>query len=65
MGLVRPEPGQFNNPRTVVVDSHGDVYVADSFNHRIQKLSATGVPWPNGAAAAATPASSAAPKAWS
>ena len=43
-GTYGPTQGQFNNPRTVVVDSHGDVYVADSFNHRIQKLSATGVP---------------------
>jgi len=28
----------------VVVDTHGDIYVSDSFNHRIQKLSADGVP---------------------
>jgi tripartite motif-containing protein 71 len=28
----------------VTVDRHGDLYVADSFNHRIQKLSPTGIP---------------------
>ena len=28
----------------MVVTGHGDIYVADSFNHRIQELSATGVP---------------------
>ncbi|MEI7027535.1 fibronectin type III domain-containing protein [Paenibacillus sp. y28] len=36
--------GEFNNPRGVAVDSHGNVYVADAWNHRIQKLdAATGV----------------------
>jgi DNA-binding beta-propeller fold protein YncE len=32
-------PGQFNYPRGVAVDSQGDIYVADSRNHRIQKFS--------------------------
>jgi tripartite motif-containing protein 71 len=32
-------PGQFNYPRGVAVDSHNDIYVADSKNHRIQKFS--------------------------
>ncbi|HEY5039980.1 MAG TPA: NHL repeat-containing protein, partial [bacterium] len=33
-------PGQFNYPRGIAVDSHNDIYVADSRNHRIQKFSA-------------------------
>ncbi len=34
--------GQFNRPTGVAVDSSGNVYVADSLNHRIQKFTATG-----------------------
>jgi DNA-binding beta-propeller fold protein YncE len=34
--------GQFNNPQGVAVDAAGNVYVADSGNHRIQKFSPTG-----------------------
>jgi tripartite motif-containing protein 71 len=30
--------GQFNYPRGVAVDQNGDIYIADSRNHRIQKL---------------------------
>ena len=30
--------GQFSYPRGIAVDSHGDIYVADSRNHRIQKI---------------------------
>ena len=30
--------GQFNSPRGVAVDSVGNVYVADMYNHRIQKF---------------------------
>ncbi|OPH50000.1 hypothetical protein BC351_36505 [Paenibacillus ferrarius] len=33
--------GQFAYPRGVAVDSSGNVYVADTDNHRIQKLTAT------------------------
>ena len=33
---------QFNHPRSVAVDSSGNVFVADTFNHRVQKFSNTG-----------------------
>ncbi len=34
---------QFNSPRGIAVDSSGNVYVADEDNHRIRKISFTGV----------------------
>lgn len=34
--------GQFNRPTGIAVDHSGNVYVADTMNHRIQKFSATG-----------------------
>src|SRR5688572_20151687 len=37
-------PGQFDSPFGVAVDAEGNVYVADTGNHRIQKLSAAGQP---------------------
>ncbi len=36
--------GQFNEPRGIAVDGEGNVYVVDSKNNRLQKLSAQGVP---------------------
>jgi DNA-binding beta-propeller fold protein YncE len=43
---VPPPPGGFNNPTAVSVStfpgSRGDVYVADTFNQRIQEFSTTG-----------------------
>jgi uncharacterized protein (TIGR03663 family) len=35
-------PGQFNEPKGLAVDADGNVYVADSRNHRIQMLDANG-----------------------
>jgi ABC-type Fe3+ transport system permease subunit/DNA-binding beta-propeller fold protein YncE len=35
-------PGEFNRPEGIAVDAHDRIYVADSCNHRIQILSATG-----------------------
>src|SRR5882724_274383 len=35
-------PGEFNTPHSVVVDSHGQVYVADRGNSRIQVFDAQG-----------------------
>ena len=34
--------GQFNNPAGVAVDPEGNVWVADTFNHRIQKFNSKG-----------------------
>jgi uncharacterized protein (TIGR03663 family) len=35
-------PGQFNEPWGVAVDADGNVYVADTWNHRVQKFSSDG-----------------------
>jgi len=32
------DPGQFNEPADVTVDAAGNVYVADTWNHRVQKF---------------------------
>lgn len=34
--------GQFTTPHNVAIDAQGDIYVADSNNHRIQKFGPTG-----------------------
>jgi DNA-binding beta-propeller fold protein YncE len=33
------EPGKFYAPHGLAIDSHGSLYVVDSFNHRVQKFS--------------------------
>jgi DNA-binding beta-propeller fold protein YncE len=35
-GQTGAAPGQFDTPHSIAVDAHGDVYVADLNNHRIQ-----------------------------
>jgi len=35
--------GQFREPRTLAVDDWGNVYVADTYNHRIRKVDTSGV----------------------
>ena len=44
MGATGEGPEQFRGPRSVALDAHGNIYVADYWNHRIQKLSPTGEP---------------------
>lgn len=39
---VSSEPGYFSNPRGIGVDSVGNLYVADTGNHRVQKFSPSG-----------------------
>lgn len=42
-GSYRNSSSQFSNPQSVCVDQDtGNIYVSDSFNHRIQKFSADG-----------------------
>lgn len=36
------EPGQFRSPWGIAVDDHGDVYVTDTGNHRVQKFDREG-----------------------
>ena len=48
-GYAFNQNGEMNEPIGVAVDAQGNVYVADSVNHRIQKFDATGAyaaQWP-------------------
>ena len=38
IGSAGSAPGRFNNPWSLALDSRGNLYVADSQNHRVQKL---------------------------
>ncbi|GIS95121.1 MAG: hypothetical protein CM1200mP22_23580 [Dehalococcoidia bacterium] len=48
-GTLGTGDGQFNYPLGVSVASDGSVYVADAFNHRIQKFTPEGSLLVNGA----------------
>src|SRR5439155_13960227 len=39
IGVVNAAAGEFDRPESLAVDAGGNVYVADTGNHRIQKLS--------------------------
>lgn len=41
-GLRGIQPGEFNEPKDLAIGPDGSIYVADTFNHRIQKLDAEG-----------------------
>lgn len=41
-GLRGPGNGQFADPKNMAIDGEGNIYVADTLNHRIQKLDAAG-----------------------
>jgi sugar lactone lactonase YvrE len=42
-GSKGSEPGQFDDPKGIAVDTDGNVYVAESENNRVQKFSSEGV----------------------
>jgi 4-amino-4-deoxy-L-arabinose transferase-like glycosyltransferase/streptogramin lyase len=42
IGTTGSEPGQFQNPRDLALAPDGTIYVADTFNNRIQHLAADG-----------------------
>jgi DNA-binding beta-propeller fold protein YncE len=51
IGGTGNQPSRFNDPWGVAVDANGGVFVADTFNHRIQKFDAEGnfqFAWGNG-----------------
>jgi DNA-binding beta-propeller fold protein YncE len=43
-GILGNDPGQFNIPIGVALDSSGNVFVTDTANHRIQKFTSSGNP---------------------
>jgi tripartite motif-containing protein 71 len=56
-------PGTFNGPTGLAIDADGNVYVADSGNHRVQKLSTDGHPLAQWGAYGAAPGEFRAPSA--
>ena len=43
-GTFGAEPGELNEPLGVCVSAAGDIYVADTFNHRVQVFNKAGEP---------------------
>ena len=41
---VQPSIDQFNDPAGIAIDASGNVYVADTGNHRIQRFTKLGAP---------------------
>ena len=41
-GSIGPAAGQFQSPHSIAVAADGSIYVADGFNHRVQKFNAQG-----------------------
>jgi tripartite motif-containing protein 71 len=41
-GSTEADPGQFETPEGLGVDSRNNIYVTDTFNDRIEKFSPTG-----------------------
>ena len=39
----RPPRAELNNPYAVAVDSSGNLYIADTYNHRIRKVDTSGI----------------------
>jgi sugar lactone lactonase YvrE len=46
IGQAGSAPGEFANPWSIALDSKGNLYVADSQNHRVQKLIRRQIPNP-------------------
>ena len=44
LGSLGREPGQFNRPINMTVDTEGNIYVTDQMNNRIQKIDREGKP---------------------
>ncbi len=42
-GSFGSSKGQFNTPDSIAIDAHGNIYVTDSGNHRVQVFDSTGV----------------------
>lgn len=43
-GRQGTRPAEFNEPRGIAIDARGNIFVADSKNHRVQKLAPDGQP---------------------
>jgi len=43
-GSLGSEPGQLRSPKGIALDAQGNIYIADSYNHRIQVLDPNGQP---------------------